>query len=84
MSVGPEVVYKSISHTFGLVARAISNGNSWRLRVIAVTDVLLPGIIEVLTMYFTQVVENAGSSNDIGDVIDVHVISLHQPLPAGF
>ena len=84
MSIGPEVMYKSIPHTFWLVAGTISNGNSWRWRVIAVSEILQPGIIEVLPMNFTEVVENTGSSYNIGDVVDVHIVPLHKSSPAGF
>ena len=77
MSIGPEVLYKGISHTFWLVAGAISNGNSWRWRVITVAEILQPGIVKVLPMNFTEVMENTGSSHNIGNVVDVHVIPLH-------
>ena len=40
VSVGPEVMYQGISHMFWSVTGAISDGNSLRLRIIAITDML--------------------------------------------
>ena len=72
LSVVSEIMYKGIPHTLWLVAGAISNGHSCRLRIIAVTDILQPGIVKVFSMNFTHIVENTGSSYDLGDVINMH------------